>query len=99
MSNGAYIIIKQNQFMRKFREAGATNPEAARSLAELDVRMTAIFRKLEDKGVFKRGRRPETFYMDEGAASDFVESRRRRVFYMLLLLLVVAVVLFFLGRR
>jgi hypothetical protein len=99
MSNGAAIIIKQNQYMRKFREAGATNPDAARTLAELDIRKTGIFRKLEDQGVFVPGRRPETFYMHEAAASDFIEARRRRVFYTMLLLLVVAAVLFFLGRR
>jgi hypothetical protein len=99
VSSEAYIIIKQNQYMRKFREAGATHPDAARTLAELDIRPTGIFRKLEHKDIFKPGRRPETYYMDEPAASDFVEARRKRVFYMLLLLLVVAAVLFFLGRR
>jgi len=99
MSNGAYIIVKQNQYMRKFREAGATSPDAARTLAELNIQRTGIFRKLEGKEVFKAGPRPGSFYMDEGAAMDFVEGRRRRVFYMMLLLLVVAAVLFFIGRR
>jgi hypothetical protein len=99
MSSEAYVIIRQNQYMRIFRDAGATNPAAARTLAELNIPRTGIFRRLERKEVFKPGRGPETFYMDESAAADFVEARRRRAFALLLLLLVVAAVLFFLGRR
>jgi hypothetical protein len=99
MSGEAYIIIKQNEYMRRFRNGGATDASKARPLAELKVKRDRIFRKMEDKDIFKPGRMPETFYMDVSAAEEFVEARRRRTFYMLLLVLVVAAVLFFLGRR
>lgn len=99
MSSEAYIIIKQNEFMRKFRRAGATDPVRARPLAELGIKPGRIFQKMQDKDIFRPGRAPETFYMDAGAAEEFVDARRRRTFYILLLMLIAAAVLFFLGRR
>ena len=99
MSSEAYIIIKQNEYMKKFRNAGATDPTRARPLAELRIKPDRIFRKMADKDIFKPGRGPETYYMDPNAAEAFVEARRRRAFYMLLLIAVVAAVMFFLSRR
>lgn len=99
MSSEAYIIIKQNEYMKKFRNAGASDVSKARTLAELKIGRDRIFRKMEDKGIFKPGRGPETFYMDGNAAEEFVEARRRRTFYMLLLIAVAAAVMFFLSRR
>ncbi|NTV80056.1 MAG: hypothetical protein HGA24_01345 [Candidatus Aminicenantes bacterium] len=99
MSDAAYIIIKQNENMRRFRKAGATDPARARPLAELKVKPDRIFRKMEDKGVFRPGPGPGTYYMDAGAAEDFVGARRRRAFYMMLLVIIVAAVMFFLSRR
>ena len=99
MSSEAYVIIKQNEYMRKFRRAGALDAESARTLAELKIRRDRIFRKLEDKSVFRPGRSPETFYMDENAAEEFVAARRRRTFYLMLLVIIVAAILFLIGRR
>lgn len=99
MSSEAYIIIKQNEYMRRFRNAGATDVAKARPLAELKVKRDRIFRKMEDKDIFKPGRLPETYFMDPNAAEEFVEARRRRAFYMMLLIVVVAAVMFFLSRR
>lgn len=98
MSSEAYVIIKQNEYVKKFRKAGAIDAARARPLVELGVKDDRIFRKMRDRDVFRPGRTPDTFYMDEGAAEDFVEARRRRAFYMLLLILVVAALMFFLGR-
>lgn len=99
MGGEAHIIIKQNEYMRKFRNAGAVDAKTARSLRELGVKSDLIFRKMQGKDVFRPGRAPETFYMDASAAEEFVEARRRRIFYMMLLVLIVAALMFFLGRR
>jgi len=99
LSDAAYIIIKQNEYMRKFRNAGATDAMKARPLAELGVKPDRIFRRMEDKAIFLPGRAPETYYLDPNAAEDFIESRRRRIFYGLLLALAAALVGFFLLRR
>ncbi len=99
MSSEAYVIIKQNQYMKGFRNAGAIDPARAKTLAELGLRPSRIFQKMVDKEIFRPGRVTEAFYIDERAAEEFVDARRRRAFYMMLLVLVVAAVLFFLGRR
>jgi hypothetical protein len=95
----AYIIIKQNEYMRKFRNVGATDTMRAKSLAELGIKPSRIFQRMEDKAIFLPGRAPETYYMDIQAAEDFISSRRKRAFLMLLLGLAVVIVLFLLGRR
>jgi hypothetical protein len=99
MSSEAYVIIKQNEYMRRFRNAGAADVKTAKPLAELRVKPDRIFRKMENKGVFRPGPVPETFYMDAGAAEDFIGARRRRAFYTLLVMVIVAAVMFFLSRR
>ncbi len=98
MSSEAYVIIKQNEYMRRFRRAGALDARRARPLGELGIKPDRIFRKLEDKGVFRPGPKPEAYYMDEGAADAFVEARRRRAFLMMLLVIIVTAVLFLLSR-
>jgi len=99
MSGQAHIIIKQNEYIRKFRHAGATDATRARTLAELKVKPDRVFRKMRDQAIFLTGRAPETYYLDANAAEDFLEARRRRSFYMLLLFIVVAALMFFLSRR
>jgi hypothetical protein len=99
MSSEAYVIIKQNEYMKKFRNAGALDAKSAKTLDGLRVKHDRIFKKMEDKAVFLPGRAPETFYMDENAAEEFVAARRRRAFYMMLLVIIVAALMFFLGRR
>jgi len=99
MGSEAYVLIKQNEYMRRFRNAGAVDPMRAKPLAELGIKPSRIFQKMADKAIFLPGRAPETFYMDANAAEEFIEARRRRAFYMILLVLAVAAVIFFLGRR
>ena len=99
MSGEAYIIIKQNEYMKKFRNAGALDAKSAVPLADMKIKRDRIFRKMEDKDIFRPGRTPETYYMEANAAEEFVEARRRRTFYTLLLIIIVAAVMFFLGRR
>jgi hypothetical protein len=99
MSSEAYVIIKQNEYLRKFRQAGATEASKARTLAELKVKDDRIFRKMADKDVFRPGRAQGTYYLDLGAADDFIRARRRRAFYMIILVIVAAALMFILGRR
>jgi uncharacterized membrane-anchored protein len=75
--NGQYVIIKQNQYMRVFRKADATNPGQARTLAALGLHESAIFRRMVDKGVFV-STGSDAYYMNQDAAEDFIAARRRR---------------------
>ncbi len=88
MSAAAVIIARQRRYMRHYREAGATHPEAARSPEELGCRSGWIFRRLEDRGVFRsvgEGR----FYLDEAAATAFVQNQRARALWTLLVFIIV----------
>lgn len=75
MSGGAVIVRRQNQFMRAFRRAGAVSPDTARSLDELGLRESWVFRRMAARGVFVRvdgGR----WHVSETAAAAFVLRRR-----------------------
>lgn len=97
--SSSYVIVKQNEYIRKFRRAGATDAKTARPLADLGVKPGHIFGKMEDRAVFRPGRTPGTYYMDPAAAEDFIRARRRRALYMMLLALAAFLVLFLIGRR
>ncbi len=93
--SGEYIIIKQNQYMRTFRKAGATDYRSAKTLEELGIRPTGIFNRMVDRGVFVNAGR-DAFYIDQDAASEFVSTRRKRALWALVLAVLVLLALFFL---
>lgn len=87
------VVAYQNRLMRRFREAVATGPESATTLAEIGCRDSWTFRRMVARGVFVEtdaGR----FYMDEDAARWFVKRRWRVAF----IFLAVVVVLFAIWR-
>jgi uncharacterized membrane-anchored protein len=96
--SGEYIIIKQNQYMRAFRKAEATDRNRAKTLVELRIRDSHIFRRMADKGVFVDAG-GGAYYLDENAASEFVASRRKKAFYMLVLMLLVLLLLWIFGGQ
>jgi len=89
---GEYVIIKQNQYLRVFRKAGATDRGRARTLADLGISETHIFRGMADKGVFVASG-GDSYYLDENAADEFIAARRKRTFYALVLALLVMLLL------
>jgi hypothetical protein len=96
--SGEYVIIKQNQYMRIFRKAGATDRPRARTLADLGVRESWIFRRMADKGVFVSAGNG-AYYMDENAAAEFVAARRKRAFFILVLMLLILLFLWALNGK
>lgn len=96
--NGEYIIIKQNRYMRIFKNAGATDPGHARPVEELGIRETGIFRRMVEKGVFVAVG-TEAFYLDLKAADELITRRRKRAFFMLILILIVLLLLWAFNGR
>jgi hypothetical protein len=90
--SGEYVIVKQNQYMRTFRKAEATDRRRARTLADLRIRETGIFRRMVDRGVFVDAGNG-AYYMDEDAAHEFIILRRKRAFYALVLALLALLLL------
>ena len=90
--NGDYVIVKQNQYMRIFRKAEATDRSRARTLADLRIKETGIFRRMADRGVFVNAGNG-AYYMDEDAAHEFIVLRRKRAFFTLALMLLILLLL------
>ena len=89
---GEYVIIVQNQYLRVFRKAGVTDRGRAKTLPDLGLRETSIFRRMADKGVFVEAGNG-AYYMDEDAAAEFVAARRKRTFFALVLALLALLLL------
>ena len=75
MSAAAVIAIRRKRLARRFRDAGATNPKRAVTLATLGERPSWIFDKMVRQGVFVLGTGGR-YYMDEGAAEVFFRRQR-----------------------
>lgn len=79
MSAAAIILIRRKRLLKRFREAGATDPDHAVTLEALSERPSWIFKQMNRHGVFvavKDGR----FYMDERVAAEFRRHQRNRAF-------------------
>ncbi len=78
MSAAAVIAVRRKRLIRKFREAGATDPPSAVPLESLGVRRSWIFNQMVDAGVFlptSDGR----YYLNEGAGVEFLHRQRMRM--------------------
>jgi hypothetical protein len=76
------VVIKQNRYIRVFRNADALSMHTAKSLSELGIRESFIFGRMEKKGVFIRTANGK-YFMNEDALAEF---RRRRMMIMLILI-------------
>ena len=77
MSAAAIIAIHRGRLIRRFRKAGATDPDHAITLGALRQRYSWIFGQMVGAGVFL----PTSngwYYMDEEAATEFLRHKRRR---------------------
>jgi len=96
--SGEYVMLVQNKYMRTFRKAEATDRKRAKSLAELGIRETAVFRRMADKGVFVDAG-GGAYYMDENEAVEFVAARRKKAFFSLVLVLLALLFLWIFGGK
>lgn len=98
MSAAAVIAIRRKRFVRKFREAGAIDPQHATTPESLGERRSWIFNHMADQGVFPRttdGR----FYLDEQAAIEFLKARKRRALWIVAILSFVFVLIWLFGQN
>jgi hypothetical protein len=95
--SGEYVIIKQNEYIRKFKKADATGPASARPLDELRVRNNHVFRGLHRRGVFVEAGEGR-FYIDLDQAEEFFALRRKIAFFVGMAVVIGVIILFFLGK-
>ena len=89
--SGAVVVVHQNRLMRQFRDAKATAPKSASTLAKIGCRNSWVFRRMVARGVFieiSDGR----FYMDEDTARLFVKRRWQRMLIFLATVILLFVV-------
>jgi hypothetical protein len=87
--SGAVVVIHQNRLISRFRDAKATDPKAATTLADIGCQNSWIFRRMVARGVFIDTGNAR-YYMDEDAAKWFVKRRRQVMF----IFVAVAILLF-----
>jgi len=92
----AVIAMRQNRYMNRFAEAGATDAEHAATLEALGSRQSWIFRRMVRQGVFVDCGQAR-FYMDVAASREFVRRRRKRIIVFLVLCAVVFAVMLILA--
>lgn len=51
MSAAAVILLKRSKYLRAFRDANATSPATAKTLAQIGVSDSFLFRRLVSRGV------------------------------------------------
>jgi len=96
MSAAAVIVIRRKRLARRFRDAGATDPEHAVTLAALGDRPCWLFGQMVRHGVFVAaggGR----YYMDERAAAAFFRRQQVRAMWMTVVILLSFLLLWLAG--
>ncbi len=95
--NGAAVILKQKKLMRCFRDAGAVSPDTARSLQEIGVRDSWVFRRLMHDGVFVPAD-TGVYYLDRVAAGRYRDQWRMKAMTITALVLLLAFMIWLLVR-
>ncbi|MFZ5353258.1 MAG: hypothetical protein ACOZCL_11130 [Bacillota bacterium] len=94
MSGGAVIIRRQNLYISAFMQAGATNPDNAKTLEELYCRESFIFERMVKFGVFVR-LDSKRYYLSVEKAKEFAVKRRNMVLAILIGLCAIAAIMNF----
>lgn len=96
MSAAAVIVIRRKRLAKRFREAGATDPEHAVTLAALGDRPCWLFGQMVRHGVFVAAAGGR-YYMDERAAAVFFRRQQVRALTMTAVLLLLFLLLWLSG--
>lgn len=93
----AVLAVRQRLIVSKFRDAGVTAPDHARTLADLRIREGALTRRLRRHGVIVETE-AGTVYLDELAYQHRRALRLRLVAVVALAITIVAVILMLVQR-
>lgn len=99
MSAAATQSIRIRHYIRQFRGAGATTPEAALRLEQMRIHETRTFRRMVKRGIFvvEFGNR---YWMDDAAAERYRNERRvRGLIFLGIILLLCLIHMVIIGRR
>lgn len=91
------ILRRERTVVRRFREAGATAPGAARTIDELHLHKSMALHRLRHRAVIREAR-PDHFYLDE-EVWDALGRTRRQVSIAVLCLIILFIVAVLAVRR
>jgi hypothetical protein len=91
------FAVKLRRLVRAFDERQAYNPQTARTLDELGVRESRVFRRLQNRGVIAVVTGGK-YYFDRDRWDEFKRDRKRRVLIVLAVLAVALASLIWLSR-
>ena len=91
MNGGTVIAVRQNKYIRSFRRAGADAPQSARTLEDLHLRDSWIFRRMVGRGIFVPADQ-DRWYISESAAENFLRARRTIVLSFVVVSLAILVI-------
>ena len=97
MSASAVILIRERKIAATFRDASATSPETARSLADLGLRDDLAASRLRRRGVL-RETKDGRYYFDIAAWEALRGDRLRRAAVALVLVAIAFGVVLWLNR-
>lgn len=78
MSAAGAIVVRQNKYIRRFRNAEALSPETAKTLEELGIRESWTFSRMVGRGVFIEAGEGR-YYMDPIGEDQFLAGRWMRI--------------------
>jgi hypothetical protein len=76
------LIARQNRYLRKFAATGAVARDHAKTLREVGVRDSRLFRRLVHGGIFVEAQ-PGHFYLDPAAGMAYRQRRRQQALMVL----------------
>ena len=96
--SSAFIIAKQNQYLRRFQEAGAVSLDTAKGLEQVSCRDSRMFQRMVRREVIRQAA-PGKYYLDVEAAQQFRRARRERALTALFIILAITVVLIYFSMK
>ena len=99
MSSGAsFTVIKQNQYIRRFRSTGTVSADRAKSLKEIGFYESWIFKHMVNQGVFIRSYN-DRYYMDEFVARSFCWKRNITISTIVMITIIIFSLITLIGAR
>jgi len=72
------IVIRFKKIINQFKVTGTTTPRAAKTLLELNIRNSLIFKNLVRRNVIVEIS-PDRFYLQEDHLDEYIRARRMRM--------------------
>jgi len=90
----AAVSIRKKKYLRVFRKAGAINEKSAKSLEDLKLHNSLIFRRMVTRGIFVQTG-DSRYYLNQPVAEVYENNRKyyARIILLIVILIVLAIII------